>query len=95
MHVPTTEELANAWERACQAVKQRRRDLEDAMRTLEKRKEELAKRIAPNDIRAYETVAVWVRFNKYREALVAVEMNGAGKFSLAVRGAREKRGAKL
>lgn len=94
MHAPTTEELANSWEQACQAVEQRRRDLEGAMRTLEKRKEELAKRIAPNDIKAYEAIAVWVRFNKYREVLVVVEMNGAGVFSLTVRGAREKKGAK-
>lgn len=94
MHVPTTEELANLWEQACQAVEQRRRDLDAAICTLEECKEELAKRIAPNDIRAYETITVWVRFNKYREALVAVEMNGAGRFSLTVRGAREKKGAK-
>lgn len=80
-----TNELVKTWKDALACQESQRRLMSEANNRVANTTNELGKHIAPDDMTASETIAIWVRVGDKREELVEVKRDG-GTFTLNVRG---------
>jgi len=85
MKLPATQDLARDWRAAVAAVTAAKKNLVAAQEHARARETDLAKSIAPKDLRDGEQIGVWVWFADHEERLIVVRKDSVSGLSLEER----------